>query len=340
MFSYVHAAMFDAVVAAYHAKYTHRRSTPQQLASDLTPAAATLSEPSYPSEHAAVAAAAAAVLAHFYPNSADQFAALAQEVGQTRLVAATNFRSDVEAGLALGRAVAEKAIARAQTDGSDAVYTGTPPTGPGVWTGTPADPMVGTWKPWILTSGSQIRPGPPPAFDSPEFAAALAEVKRLTAGATAFERAVGQFWTANGNRLFIDLHNALVIRDRLSTAQAARVAATMFISGYDCTIAGYDAKYAYWTIRPYQVDPSIPLMVRPPSFPAFPSTFTLSVASWSETLAHFFPDEAERLRLMASQAGMARVYQGIHYRHDVVASEQMARRVVAFAIERDQQNEN
>ncbi|MGZ5898085.1 MAG: hypothetical protein ACXWJ6_17745, partial [Xanthobacteraceae bacterium] len=49
---------------------------------------------------------------------------------------------------------------------------------PGKWTGTnPILPMAGTWKPWVLSSSAEFRPGPPVAYDSPEKAAELAEIK-------------------------------------------------------------------------------------------------------------------------------------------------------------------
>src|SRR5919108_635263 len=88
-------------------------------------------EPSYPSEHAALAGTAVGILTVFFPKEEANLQAMAAEVGQTRLLMGTNYRSDVDAGFALGQAVAQKALARAATDGSDAVWTGTVPTGPG-----------------------------------------------------------------------------------------------------------------------------------------------------------------------------------------------------------------
>jgi hypothetical protein len=61
---------------------------------------------------------------------------------------APNYCSDIDAGFVLGQAVAQKALARAATDGSDAKWTGTVPTGPGMWVGKePLEPLQGTWKP-------------------------------------------------------------------------------------------------------------------------------------------------------------------------------------------------
>jgi hypothetical protein len=66
--AYVHTAMNDAVVAAYEAKSAFRRSPPEALAPDLRPALGGSLAFSYPSEHAAVAAAAAGVLASLFPQ--------------------------------------------------------------------------------------------------------------------------------------------------------------------------------------------------------------------------------------------------------------------------------
>jgi membrane-associated phospholipid phosphatase len=45
-------------------------------------------------------------------------AALAEEAGESRIWAGIHYRSDIVAGAALGRAVADKVIDRARRDGS------------------------------------------------------------------------------------------------------------------------------------------------------------------------------------------------------------------------------
>jgi PAP2 superfamily len=143
--AYVHTAMHDAVVTAYEAKIAFRRPPPQALAPDVRPALGASLTFSYPSEHAAVAAAAAGVLASLFPQEAARLEARAQEAGTSRLLAGANYRSDVEAGLALGKAIAARAVARAAADGSSAQFTGTLPTGPGLWSGPdPLEPLAGT----------------------------------------------------------------------------------------------------------------------------------------------------------------------------------------------------
>ncbi|MEI4920555.1 hypothetical protein Q8G81_33890, partial [Klebsiella pneumoniae] len=78
----------------------------------------------------------------------------------------------------LGRQVAARVIERGKVDGTDAKWTGTVPPGPGKWNGTnPILPQMMMWKPWVLASADEFRSPPPIAYDSPEKAAELAELK-------------------------------------------------------------------------------------------------------------------------------------------------------------------
>jgi membrane-associated phospholipid phosphatase len=120
----VHVAMHDAMVAAWDAKYAYRRLRPRQVDGSITEIVEVPPEGSYPSEHAVMAGAAARVLAYLYPSEAGELARLEREAAESRLWAGVNFRSDVERGLELGRAVADQIIARARGDGSDAVWDG------------------------------------------------------------------------------------------------------------------------------------------------------------------------------------------------------------------------
>jgi len=335
----VHTAMYDAVVAAYHAKYAYNRKAPSALANDLTPAATVPSDPSYPSEHAAIAAAAAGTLASLFPDQEKTVTAMAQEAGLSRLLAGTNYRSDVDAGMALGKAVAEKAIARAAADGSDAKFTGTIPTGPGIWNGTnPVEPLAGTWKPWLMTSGSQFRPGPPLAFGSPEYEAQLAEVKRINASVSPTERADAVFWGTMAGGIWLRLADSLIARDGLSTPAAARILALVAATEMDAVVAFSDAKYTYWTMRPFMADTTIQ-PIGSDNSPGYPSGTATDATAAGEVLTYFFPQDADRLRYMAAQGTMSRLDAGLHFPYDLDAGAQLGRSLAQLAAQRDAMND-
>jgi hypothetical protein len=90
-------AMYDATIAAWESKYFYNRPWPSEVDASLRTRVPTPRSPSYPSEHAA--AAAAAVLGHLLPDEAESFRLLAEEAARSRLYPGVQFPSDYTAGL-------------------------------------------------------------------------------------------------------------------------------------------------------------------------------------------------------------------------------------------------
>jgi membrane-associated phospholipid phosphatase len=341
--SSLNVAIYDAMVAAWDSKYLYRRPRPSDLSRSLTTAIPNPRSPSYPSEHAVAAGAASAVLAFFFPQQAAFFNAKAEEAGHSRLLAGVQYPSDVQAGLELGRAVAQLVIARAQNDNSDAVFTGTIPQGACNWKGTtPFLPMAGTWKTWILSSGSQIRPGPPPSCDSAQMATELAEVKNFArpipaAGASFATTRLAFFWqgTASFIKPWNDLISQKISEYRLDAnpPRAARAYALVSIGYYDSLIACFEAKYHYWSIRPNQLDPTLTTLFPNPSHPSYPSAHAALSSGQAEVLAYLFPRDAEAIRKLAAEAADSRLWAGIHFRSDLDVGLSQGRQAAALIID-------
>jgi len=96
--------------------YTYWAIRPFMLG--VTPLFATPNHPSYPAAHGSFSGSISAVLAYLFPHDAAALNALGNEAGESRLWAGIHFRSDIDTGLALGRAVAKLVIERAEKDGS------------------------------------------------------------------------------------------------------------------------------------------------------------------------------------------------------------------------------
>jgi hypothetical protein len=105
--------------------------------------------------------------------------------------------------------------------------------------------------------------------------------------------------------------------------------------GADALIAGHDAKYAYWLIRPSQADAGIQLAVGLPNFPSFMSNHATLSAGMARIIGDRFPAERARLDELAEQAAMSRLYGGIHYRFDNDAGLEAGRAIAAWALDRD-----
>jgi len=333
----VNVAIYDAIIAAWDAKYTYRRPRPSAYDSRLATLGANPHSPAYPSEHAVVAGAAAAILSDLFPDTARLFDDLAEEAGKSRLLAGMHYPSDVAAGLALGRAVASLVLERARSDGSQATWAGTAPKAPGSWQGTaPLVPMAGMWKTWVLSSGSQLRPVPPPAWGSAQLDADLAEVKDFPRTAKSMQAAF--FWQSRGGQFFYDLTNQKIFEYRLdmSPPRAARVYALVSIAAYDATIACWEAKYTYWMMRPTQLASEVTALFPPPPYPSYPSSAACSWGATAAVLAHFFPSDAAYLQEKAEEASLYPFWAGIHFRRDCEVGLAIGRSVARLMLEQRQ----
>ena len=340
----LHTALHDTVIATWAAKYQFNRKPPSQMAPDVTPAVlitgvVSVPEPSYPSEHAALAGTAVGILTSFFPKEEGNLKAMAAEVGRTRLLMGANYRSDIDAGFTLGQAVAQKALARAATDGSDAKWTGTVPTGPGMWVGKePLEPLQGTWKPWLMTRGDQVRPGPPPAIDSAEFQGESALLKRINQSPTPSQRAIAINFAGKGLDFVWEPGYALVRRERLSVPREVRLLAPLAVVQLDAYIAAHDTKYLYWRQRPSTADSTIALFIPLPNHPAYVSNAAIIASAAAVLVGAMFPQEAAYWQYLGEEAGLSRIYGGIHYPSDERVGNQMGKSIGALAVQRDQFN--
>lgn len=340
-YAYASMAVYDATVAAYNAKQTYRRARPEE--NGLRRRVQVPRGFSYPSEHAATAAAAAAVMAYLVPGEAAYFNSLAEEAGKSRLYAGVEYPSDYAAGMELGRRVAEQVIAKARLDGSDATWTGSVPTGPCRWIGAnPGNVTGANWKPLLMATPSEFRPAPPPPCDSPAVQAELAEVRnypRALTTANLNTNAKALYWqTPEGVFPWAYLvMNRWILEDKLETdaPRAARAYALLGAVGYDAFIASQDGKFAYWYIRPAQLDPSITPLFPSPNFPSYPSNHSAFSTARSEVMAYLFPERAGAIRAIGKEAGDSRIWAGIHFEMDnqagVKLGQDVARKFIEWA---------
>ncbi len=338
-------AQYDALVAAWNNKYYYNRPTPDRVDQTIEPIISTNGTPAYPSEHATVAASSAAVLVYLFPLDADSLAMLVTRHKESRLWAGVSYPSDIAAGDSLGRLVAQTVIAYASNDGSGALWTGTIPIGAGYWYSSanpPQPPLLPLWgsvRPWLMMSGSQFRPAPPPVFGSSEFNTALAEVRAISDTRTAEQLHIAQFW-ADGAGTYTppghwnDIACTIIATRRVNELRTARALGLMNMAIMDAGISCWEAKYTYWLLRPSQADGAITLPIGLPNFPSYTSGHSTFSGAAAEVLGYLFPDLRSSMRAMADEAGISRLYGGIHYRFDSEAGLIAGRGIAQLAIQR------
>jgi len=289
---------------------------------------------------AAIGAASAAVLKTFFPlDAAEIDDAFAQQCAAEPWPGAKH--EDAVLGTPLGVAAAARVLAYAASDGFGLTNPGTPPTTPGhwLWSGGPIQRGGLGARPFFLSSGNEFRPPPPPAFGSPEYLAALAEVRQISDTRTPEQLAIAQYWNTNqspnSDAAIVDVAVELLRTHRRSDSESARILFRMFAAVFDSSVGCFDAKYTYWFIRPPQADPLITTPVGLPAHPSYPSAHSCASGAWTGVMMATFPEDADRLEALAQEAGLSRLYAGIHYRFDMDTGRALGRKVAAKAMAAD-----
>ena len=295
-------------------------------------------------DRGAVAGASVIVLTYLFPSEAQ---ALEDLVNAQANAGPGGLHPAFARGEAAGRAVGAEIVARAQADGFSRPFTGTIPTGPGLWISNTTPPTIAGGQlpgvtPWFLTSPSQFRPGPPPAFGSSAFLAGLGEIRDISAARTAEQVGIAAFWalsvgTPTTAGFWIQVATDGISQHSLSEREATHLYALLSATMFDAQIGCWDAKETYWFVRPWQADPLITVVaaVGKPNHPSYPSGHSCLSASGADVLSTFFPEQRDHLNAMVTEAGLSRMYGGIHYRFDIEAGQALGHNVARFTIAAD-----
>lgn len=292
----------------------------------------------YEARRGAVAGASAHVLAAFFPAAAADLEAMVAAQGDA---GPGNLHPDFARGLAIGRAAGDEARAHVATDGFTTPWSGTVPVGPGLWTTAvlpPGGAVLTHTTPWFMTSVSQFRPAPPPAYLSPGFKADLAQVVAIGAARTPEQVASANYWAFGGGShmptgYWNEVAATYVAEAGSDEREAARVFGVMGAAVFDALIAAFEAKYHYWTLRPHHANAALTTVFPVPNYPAYPSGHGSLSAAAARVLTHFFPERADELEALRQEAAMSRVIAGIHYVFDMTAARDLAEQVADYVIE-------
>jgi membrane-associated phospholipid phosphatase len=321
-------AIYDATIAGWDTKYAFNRPRPFTVDKRIKLFVTKPESPSYPCEHSIAAGAAVTIIGKYFPSLADSANRMAQQAMASRIAAGVVFPSDTRAGFELGKKIAEKEIESTKDYVTTAVWDGKRPEGAAIWSGKmPMFPTAGQNKTVVLKNASEFRPGPPP-----EFAKEMAELKNFK---QTFRSQANAFHYASQNtnedllakKIFeYNLH--------LNPPRAARIYAATAVTVYDCFVACFDAKYAYWGIRPDQYDTTYHPIVPTPPFPGYPSGHATMSGFISELYSYFFPAERAYFQKIAKDGAESRFHAGIHFRTDNDAGLDLGKKIAAKVIQR------
>ena len=356
-YAYVSAAQYDALVAAWHYKKLYNRAAPYKVDATINVLVPQSDLPSYPSEDGVVAGAAVEVLKLLFPGDQDFIQQKAEEHKRARILSGANVRSDIEAGEALGKMVAQKFVTRARGDRAGAAAGNL-----AAWTKLETDCIARGETPWIsqelprrppmllafgkvkaflfdsLTAVS-LRPGPPPLVGSQQMKDETEEIYQMSVNATRERTRIVHFWADGVATYTPPGHwNAIAAEDfigkNFSEVRWARNIALLNMSLMDAAIVCWDTKYTYFNARPSQLNPAIKTTTGLPNFPSYISGHSTFSGAAATILGHILPERAAQYTAMANEASISRMYGAIHFKSDCVTGLVVGKSVGRYAIER------
>jgi PAP2 superfamily len=236
-----------------------------------------------------------------------------------------------------------------------------PAFAPGVFTQWPAV------TPFVLDRAAQFRPVAPPALTSAAYAQALNEVKSLgqntSSTRTADQTVTAKFWPGPIWTTWNEIAEKSAVAHHSDLVHTARLFALLDLSLADTTIAFYDAKYQYHLWRPITAirqaendgnpatagDPTwTPLLATAPD-PSYPGAHSAISGAGAAVLASFYGDHHSisvtsdvlpgvtrsfnSYSAAASEAGLSRIYGGVHTRIDHEAGIKLGRDVAGLVLD-------
>jgi len=354
-YSYVSAAQYDALKSAWYWKFQYNRLSPAKNDNSVAALIPVSGLPSYPSEDAVISGVTVEMLKTLFPAAVEEVTLKAAEQRNAALWSGKATASDLAAGLALGKSVAAVFLARASGDGMrtaggsavlwKALADSATARGEIAWVSrdiparAPMLPLFGQVRAWNMTPADIVaeRPPPPPSTGSQLMKDETADVRRTVEHLTSAQLAIAQKWNDGAGTYSPPGHwNDVAleyVRDaKMSEVRAARVFALLNMAMHDAGVGCWEAKYHYFNPRPSQLDPSIKTEIGIPNFPSYTSGHSTFSAAGAVILSYLFPGGATSFAAMRDEAGISRLYGGIHYRIDIEAGKLHGERIAGYTL--------
>jgi hypothetical protein len=239
-----------------------------------------------------------------------------------------------------------------------------PTTMPAVNMAGITEPYWAQLRPFALTSWSECPSKPAPDYGEKAGAQLYDEAKHVydvSKTLTPEQRVITLYWADNGGETgtpvghWLSIAGQMISQEKMSANNAAMAIAATAVSMADAFIATWGYKFKYNTMRPrtvirMMIDPKWEPLIPTPPFPEFTSGHSTVSAAAAQTLGKLlgakpFVDSTaltighdvrrfESFRAAADEAGMSRIYGGIHYMAANIAGAEVGRCIGDRVVER------
>jgi hypothetical protein len=226
------------------------------------------------------------------------------------------------------------------------------------------EPYWGTLRPFALSRWDECPAPPAPAYDDKAGTPLYQEAKHVydvSKALTPEQRTIALYWADNGGETgtpvghWLSITGQLISERQLSAEQAAKALMAVGVSMADAFIAAWGYKFKLNVVRPRtfiraHIDKNWEPAIPTPPFPEYLSGHSSNSAAAAEALGGLMDPQAfvdstaltighdarrfESFRAAADEAGLSRVYGGIHYQVANVAGAELGRCIGKKTIER------
>lgn len=306
-----------------------------------------------------VNAAMAAINKAFFPNASavDKGAIDSLETALNELFLANQPGNRITKSSEFGKAVAAAVFNWAESDGfKNANNPYTVPVGPGLWKPTPPTPAAPATPYWgnnrTVVTGSidNVNPGAPTSYSTDEVSPFFTMAKYIydvSQSLTDEQKAIAIFWRdvpgVSSPGHWLSIQQVAMKKTYAKLDKAALAYALTGAAINDALISGWKVKYQYNLLRPITYIREVmghsawSSYIGTPSHPEYSSAHSVlsgaaaaalqkvfgSIGSFTDHTYDYMglaPRTYYSFTAAASEAGMSRVYGGIHYKNTVDAS--------------------
>jgi len=104
----------------------------------------------------------------------------------------------------------------------------------------------------------------------------------------------------------------------------------------DSNAAAFNSKYTFWIKRPSQTNSQIKPLIAVPNHPSYPSAHSTISSTVAVVLTKLYPDNQKKWDELAEEAGMSRIWGGIHYPADHKKGMELGEQIGQVIYERSQ----
>lgn len=223
------------------------------------------------------------------------------------------------------------------------------------------DQDAGSWKPILISAGSDLSIDAPQAVNSAEFLAEVAAVKSTIASMSADQKKNVNHWTNNAVLRWNEVALGLIAKYNLIPGPnvdesytlpnpanpagppvfpfshppyASRALAYLSVAQYDGMISAWHYKFQYQRPAPYVVDTDIQHAYVDNDLPSYPSEGAVLATVSRKILSAMFPLEADYLKELEEQHLESLILAGENVPSDVEAGKKIGEEIAGIALAR------